>query len=115
MIVRLHVHLQHAGSEEPPCRNGALPSSFFLIVLQSVPVLGYLPFTVVSFVSLAPNRRWQPNSAIFAIFTSQAWNMAFSFHRCVPFHTISTKRAAAFAFPRGSVSDGLTYLLRCRA
>jgi NitT/TauT family transport system permease protein len=84
-----------------------------LDVLQSVPVLGYLSFTVVFFVSLAPNRALGAELA--AIFTSQAWNMAFSFHRCVPFHTISTKRAAAFAFPRGSVSDGLTYLLRCRA
>jgi NitT/TauT family transport system permease protein len=32
-----------------------------LDVLQSVPVLGYLSFTVVFFVSLAPNRAREPN------------------------------------------------------
>ena len=52
-----------------------------LDVLQSVPVLGYLSFTVVFFVSLFPNNELGPElAAIFAIFTSQAWNMAFSFY-----------------------------------
>ncbi len=51
-----------------------------LDVLQSVPVLGYLSFTVVFFVSLFPNRILGAElAAIFAIFTSQAWNMTFSF------------------------------------
>lgn len=53
-----------------------------LDVLQSVPVLGYLSFTVLFFVSLAPGRELGPElAAIFAIFTSQAWNMAFSFYQ----------------------------------
>ena len=53
-----------------------------LDVLQSVPVLGYLSFTVVFFVSLFPGRELGPElAAIFAIFTSQAWNMAFSFYQ----------------------------------
>jgi NitT/TauT family transport system permease protein len=51
-----------------------------LDVLQSVPVLGYLSFTLVFFVSLAPNRALGAElAAIFGIFTSQAWNMTFSF------------------------------------
>ena len=51
-----------------------------LDVLQSVPVLGYLSFTVVFFVSLSPHRMFGAElAAIFAIFTSQAWNMTFSF------------------------------------
>ena len=51
-----------------------------LDVLQSVPVLGYLSFTVVFFVSLFPgNVLGAELAAIFAIFTAQAWNMAFSF------------------------------------
>ena len=51
-----------------------------LDVLQSVPVLGYLSFTVVFFVSLFPgNVLGVELAAIFAIFTAQAWNMAFSF------------------------------------
>ena len=53
-----------------------------LDVLQSVPVLGYLTFTVVFFVSLMPGSVLGPElAAIFAIFTSQAWNMAFSFYQ----------------------------------
>jgi NitT/TauT family transport system permease protein len=51
-----------------------------LDVLQSVPLLGYLSFTVVFFVSLFPgNVLGAELAAIFAIFTAQAWNMAFSF------------------------------------
>jgi NitT/TauT family transport system permease protein len=53
-----------------------------LDVLQSVPILGYLSFTVVFFISLSPGRMLGPElAAIFAIFTSQAWNMAFSFYQ----------------------------------
>jgi NitT/TauT family transport system permease protein len=53
-----------------------------LDVLQSVPILGYLSFTVVFFVSLFPGSTLGPElAAIFAIFTSQAWNMAFSFYQ----------------------------------
>jgi NitT/TauT family transport system permease protein len=53
-----------------------------LDVLQSVPILGYLSFTVVFFVSLFPGSLLGPEfAAIFAIFTSQAWNMAFSFYQ----------------------------------
>jgi NitT/TauT family transport system permease protein len=53
-----------------------------LDVLQSVPILGYLSFTVVFFVSAFPDRALGPElAAIFAIFTSQAWNMAFSFYQ----------------------------------
>ena len=53
-----------------------------LDVLQSVPILGYLSFTVVFFVALFPGNVLGPElAAIFAIFTSQAWNMAFSFYQ----------------------------------
>ena len=55
-----------------------------LDVLQSVPILGYLSFTVVFFVSLFPGNVLGPElAAIFAIFTSQAWNMAFSFYQAL--------------------------------
>jgi NitT/TauT family transport system permease protein len=53
-----------------------------LDALQSVPVLGYLSFTVLFFLSLFPGTVLGPElAAIFAIFTSQAWNMAFSFYQ----------------------------------
>ncbi len=55
-----------------------------LDVLQSVPVLGYLSFTVLFFVSLFPGTALGSElAAIFAIFTSQAWNMAFSFYQAL--------------------------------
>ena len=53
-----------------------------LDVLQSVPILGYLSFTVVFFLSLFPGHMLGLEmAAIFAIFTSQAWNMTFSFYQ----------------------------------
>ncbi|WP_426400376.1 ABC transporter permease [Ralstonia sp. R-29] len=55
-----------------------------LDVLQSVPILGYLSFTVVFFMALFPgNVLGAELAAIFAIFTSQAWNMAFSFYQAL--------------------------------
>jgi NitT/TauT family transport system permease protein len=45
-------------------------------------VLGYLSFTVVFFIALSPRSSLGAElAAIFAIFTSQAWNMAFSFYQ----------------------------------
>jgi len=53
-----------------------------LDVLQSVPILGFLSFTVTFFLGLFPgNVLGAECAAIFAIFTSQAWNMAFSFYQ----------------------------------
>jgi len=53
-----------------------------LDVLQSVPILGFLSVTVVWFLSLSPGRVFGAELAcIFAIFTSQAWNMAFAFYQ----------------------------------
>ncbi|VTZ51546.1 Sulfonate ABC transporter permease [Methylocella tundrae] len=53
-----------------------------LDVLQSVPILGFLSFTVTFFLGLFPGSILGAEcAAIFAIFTSQAWNMAFSFYQ----------------------------------
>jgi len=53
-----------------------------LDILQSVPILGFLSFTVVFFLNLFPGRVVGAEFAvIFVIFTSQAWNMAFSFYQ----------------------------------
>ena len=69
-----------------------------LDILQSVPVLGYLSFTIVFFMNLFPGSIFGAElAAIFAIFTSQAWNMTFSFYqalRTVP-HDLNE---ASFAF-----------------
>ncbi|MFG1418701.1 ABC transporter permease subunit [Xanthobacter sp. V0B-10] len=53
-----------------------------LDILQSVPILGFLSFTVVGFMAMFPGQVIGVElAAIFAIFTSQAWNMAFSFYQ----------------------------------
>jgi NitT/TauT family transport system permease protein len=63
-------------------RRAALILIPLLDILQSVPVLGYISFTVVFFLSLFPGRYAGAElAAIFAIFTSQAWNLTFSFYQ----------------------------------
>ena len=53
-----------------------------LDILQSVPILGFLTFTVVFFMNLFPGRVLGAELAcVFAIFTSQAWNMTFSMYQ----------------------------------
>ncbi|MFI1198738.1 ABC transporter permease [Streptomyces sp. NPDC020883] len=52
-----------------------------LDILQSVPVLGFLTVAVTGFVALFPGSMLGLECAsIFAIFTSQAWNMTFGFY-----------------------------------
>jgi NitT/TauT family transport system permease protein len=53
-----------------------------LDVLQSVPILGFQAIAIAPFIALFPgNLLGVECSAIFAIFTSQAWNMAFSLYQ----------------------------------
>ena len=72
-----------------------------LDILQSVPVLGFLTFTVTFFMGLFPGRQLGVEcAAIFAIFTSQAWNMAFSFYqslRSIPSDLDEVSRQFAFS------------------
>ncbi len=52
-----------------------------LDILQSVPVLGFLAVTVTFFIALFPGSELGLEcAAIFAVFTSQAWNITFSFY-----------------------------------
>ena len=52
-----------------------------LDILQSVPVLGFLSVTVTLFINLFPGSELGLEcAAIFAIFTSMAWNMTFAFY-----------------------------------
>jgi len=52
-----------------------------LDILQSIPVLGFMPGVVLALVSIFPsNNIGLELAAIFMIFTGQAWNMTFSFY-----------------------------------
>src|SRR6202140_2709914 len=65
-----------------------------LDILQSVPILGFISVTLVFFMALAPGRVLGAEfAAIFAIFTSQAWNMAFSFYQSL--RTVPTELVEA--------------------
>ena len=88
-----------------------------LDILQSVPVLGYISFTVTFFLALFPGRVLGAElAAIFAIFTSQAWNMTFSFYqslRTVPRDLDEVSRG--FHLTAGSASGSSKCRSRCRA
>ena len=72
-----------------------------LDILQSVPILGFISVTVVFFMSLVPGRVLGAElAAVFAIFTSQAWNMTFSFYqslRTVPVELLEASRTFRFS------------------
>ena len=52
-----------------------------LDILQSIPVLGFMPGVVLALVSLFPNNNIGLElAAVLMIFTGQAWNMTFSFY-----------------------------------
>ena len=67
-----------------------------LDILQSIPILGFLSITVTGFIALFPGSLVGVEcAAIFAIFTSQAWNMAFSLYqslRNVPAELVEAAR-----------------------
>ena len=53
-----------------------------LDILQSVPILGFQAIAIAPFIALFPGNVFGVEcAAVFAIFTSQAWNMAFSLYQ----------------------------------
>ncbi|HEY5290640.1 MAG TPA: ABC transporter permease subunit [Caulobacteraceae bacterium] len=53
-----------------------------LDILQSIPVLGFMTFTLAFFMGIFPgNELGEELASIFMVFTAQAWNMAFSFYQ----------------------------------
>jgi NitT/TauT family transport system permease protein len=67
----------------------------FLDILQSVPVLGYISFTVSAFIAFAPNTVLGLEIAvIFAIFTSQVWNLTFSIYQSMKSIPLELEEAA---------------------
>jgi NitT/TauT family transport system permease protein len=54
-----------------------------LDILQSIPVLGFMPGLLLVFVNLFGRNVGLEVAAVVAIFTGQAWNMTFSFYQSV--------------------------------
>ncbi|MGH7533000.1 MAG: ABC transporter permease [Gemmatimonadales bacterium] len=67
-----------AAASSPRAERFLLP---VLDILQSIPVLGFLPGLVLGLVALFPDRNAGLElAAILMIFTAQAWNLALSFY-----------------------------------
>jgi len=67
-----------AAASSPTAERFLLP---LLDILQSIPVLGFLPGLVLGLVALFPSRNAGLElAAILMIFTAQAWNLALSFY-----------------------------------
>ena len=84
MVVALGASLAFAltvaswAARSPAAARVILPA---LDILQAVPVLGFLSATVTFFIALTPGRILGLELAsIFAIFTSQVWNLTFAYH-----------------------------------
>lgn len=54
-----------------------------LDVLQSIPILSFLPVVLLSLTSILPQRVATELAAVILIVTSQAWNMTYSFYQSV--------------------------------
>lgn len=66
-----------------------------LDILQSIPILGFLSITVTGFIALFPGSLLGVEcAAVFAIFTSQAWNMAFSLYQSMRTTPVELQEAA---------------------
>lgn len=66
-----------------------------LDILQSVPILSFLPVVLLSFSSILPTGFASELAAIVLIFTSQAWNMTFSFYQSMTTLPMELREAGA--------------------
>ena len=66
-----------------------------LDVLQSVPILSFLPVVLLSLSAVLPQAFAAEFAAIVLIFTSQAWNMTFSFYQSMTTIPTEMREAAA--------------------
>jgi NitT/TauT family transport system permease protein len=72
-----------------------------LDVLQSVPILSFLPVVLLSFSAILPTRAAAELASIVLIFTSQVWNLTFAWYQALK--TIPTELcevSTAFGFTR---------------
>ena len=107
-----------------------------LDILQSIPVLSFLPGVMLAMVSLFPSRQLGVEfGSIVLIFTGQVWNMAFSFYaslKAIPRELVEASRVYRFSplqrflqleLPQGaiglvwnsmvSVAGGWFFLMAC--
>ncbi len=66
-----------------------------LDILQSIPILSFLPVVLLALIAIFPQRVAVELSAIILIFTSQAWNLTFSFYQSMTTIPTELREAAA--------------------
>ncbi len=66
-----------------------------LDILQSVPILSFLPVVLLSLVSILPQGFAVELASIVLIVTSQAWNMTFSFYQSLTTIPVEMREASA--------------------
>ena len=79
---------------------GAQPGSEKILspvldVLQSVPILSFLPVVLLSLTAVLPEDFAVESSSIILIVTSQVWNMTFSFYQSLVTIPVEMRAAAA--------------------
>jgi len=85
----------YTAARNPRARLIMLP---MLDILQSVPILSFLPVVLLSMTTILPERTGVEVAAIVLIVTSQVWNMTFSFYQSLT--TIPTELLEAAAIFR---------------
>ena len=89
----IYIYCRTLAAKNPHAEKIIIP---IIDILQSVPVLGFLSITVVGFIALFPGSLWGPECAsIFAVFTSQVWNITLSFYQSLRTVPEDLKEAAA--------------------
>lgn len=82
----------YAAARNRTARQVLMP---LLDVLQSVPILSFLPVVLLSLTAVLPEKFAAELAAIVLIFTSQAWNMTFSFYQSMSTIPMELREAAA--------------------
>jgi NitT/TauT family transport system permease protein len=82
----------YAAARNRTARTVLMP---LLDVLQSVPILSFLPIVLLSLSAVLPQAVAAELAAVVLIFTSQAWNMTFSFYQSLTTIPTELREAAA--------------------
>jgi NitT/TauT family transport system permease protein len=82
----------YAAARNATARKFLMP---LLDVLQSVPILSFLPVVLLGFSAVMPQKLAAEIAAVVLIFTSQAWNMTFSFYQSLSTIPAELREAAA--------------------
>lgn len=87
----------YAAARDPRAQRWLMP---LLDILQSVPILSFLPVVLLALIAVLPQGLAVELAAIVLIFTSQVWNLTFSFYQSI--RTLPTEYEEAMSVFRFS-------------